>query len=154
MYIRVELQVDHDGVQQVLCGIDNKLQHIFAMLYRRISIPLSFLVLQVCSLNVVPKSQTRRDALSSIAGALTIAPAVLPANAGQQDLYIPGVAGGAPFRNLVVDESTADDGAALWNPPAFVTNLGNSRILAKELSPLNPSLVPFVSDNELYYGKS
>jgi hypothetical protein len=55
---------------------------------------------------------------------------------------------------LVVDESTADDGAALWNPPAFVTNLGNSRILAKELSPLNPSLVPFVSDNELYYGKS
>ena len=92
--------------------------------------------------------------LSSIAGAAAIAPAAVPpANAAQQDLYIPGVAGGAKLRNLIVDEHSRQESAETWSPPALVTNLGNSRILAKELSPLNPSMVPFASDNELYYGK-
>ncbi len=123
--------------------------------YQGIAITFSFLVSQVFSLqNAVHSWQTRRDALSSIAGAVTAVPITLPANAGQQDLYIPGVAGGAPFKNLIVDESSAKQSVeASWNPTKLVTNLGNSRIHAKELSPLNPSMTPFASDKELYYGK-
>ena len=96
---------------------------------------------------MTPNSQTRRAVLSSIASTSTliIAP-LLPKDAYAADpdgVLIPGVA--APFRNLIVE------GATPWKPTSLVTNLGKSRILAKELSPLNPSLVPFASDNELYY---
>jgi len=62
-------------------------------------------------------------------------------------VYIPGLAGGAPLRNLVVGEEDT-----IWNPPPMITNLGKSKILAKELSPSNPSFIPFASDNELFYG--
>lgn len=118
-------------------------------------------------MTISPQSQkSRRAALSSIAGSLTAVPTFIAQSAnavpGQQDsLYIPGVAGGAPFRNLVVNEGnmnenesdSVSDSATPWKSPVCVTNLGNSRILAKELSPLNPSLVPFSKDNELYYDK-
>lgn len=73
----------------------------------------------------------------------------------QQDsrMYVPGVAGGARFVNLIVEDPNGANEP--WNPtPSLVTNLGKARILANELSPLNPSLIPFSSDsNELYYGK-
>lgn len=128
-----------------------------------IIIALSFLLLQVSTMTISPQSQkSRRAALSSIAGSLTAVPTFVAQSAnavpGQQDsLYIPGVAGGAPFRNLVVNEGNMNendsDSATPWKSPVCVTNLGNSRILAKELSPLNPSLVPFSKDNELYYGE-
>ena len=37
-----------------------------------------------------------------------------------------------------------------WSPPPLTTTLGNARIAANELSPLNPSYSPF-ADRELYY---
>jgi hypothetical protein len=73
-------------------------------------------------------------------------------------LFIPGLAGGAKFVNLIIEDPNAKEP---WSPGGappsspVVTNLGKARILASELSPLNPSLSPFSFDgNELYYGKS
>mmetsp|Transcript_14960 Transcript_14960/g.28151 ORF Transcript_14960/g.28151 Transcript_14960/m.28151 type:complete len:326 (-) Transcript_14960:131-1108(-) len=66
-------------------------------------------------------------------------------------MYIPGVAGGAKFVNLIIDDPNSIEP---WvpSPSSVVTNLGKTRILTSELSPLNPSLMPFSSDNnELYY---
>ena len=105
------------------------------------------------SLSMRANNISRRKLLSNIAYSAPIAILVNPtkaqaAVAGQDAVYIPGVAGGAILRNLIVDEENTK-----WNPPDFVTNLAKSRIPAKELSPLNPSLIPFASDNELYYGK-
>lgn len=105
------------------------------------------------SLSMSANNISRRKLLSNIACSAPIAVSVNPIRteatvAGQDAVYIPGVAGGAILKNLIVDEENTK-----WNPPDFVTNLAKSRIPAKELSPLNPSLIPFASDNELYYGK-
>ena len=114
---------------------------------------LALAAVNVSAMSIIPTIQTRRGTLSSIAGALAIAPATpVNANGERGPAYIPGVAGGAIYRNLVVDESNFSEGVKSWDPPQPVTKLGKSRILAKELSPLNPALVPFASDNELYYG--
>ena len=89
----------------------------------------------------------------AIAGSLAIAPSISAQAAvggppvPVESAYIPGLGGGAPLRNLVVGEEDT-----IWNPPPMITNLGKSRILAKELSPSNPSFMPFASDNELFYG--
>lgn len=106
------------------------------------------------SLSMKANNMSRRKLLSNIAFSAPIAISVNPSKtqaatvAGQDAVYIPGVAGGAILKNLIIDEENSK-----WNPPDFVTNLAKSRIPAKELSPLNPSLIPFASDNELYYGK-
>jgi len=39
----------------------------------------------------------------------------------------------------------------VWKPPPIFTKLGKSRLLVSELAPLSASLIPFASDNELYY---
>jgi hypothetical protein len=116
---------------------------------------LSTVTYQVSCLapNPALNDQTRRTVLSTIAGSLVIAPA-LPTQAAtgspvasQDSVYIPGLGGGAPVRNLIIGE---EDG--VWNPPPLITNLAKSRLLAEELAPSNPPLIPFASDNELYYG--
>jgi hypothetical protein len=67
------------------------------------------------------------------------------------DIVIPGVAGTAPLRNTIVDESETNGGIS-WSPQeALVTKLAKNRILVQQLSPLNPSLIPFANDNELFY---
>eukprot|EP00592_Proboscia_alata_P019353 CAMPEP_0194405676 /NCGR_PEP_ID=MMETSP0176-20130528/4011_1 /TAXON_ID=216777 /ORGANISM="Proboscia alata, Strain PI-D3" /LENGTH=363 /DNA_ID=CAMNT_0039204557 /DNA_START=27 /DNA_END=1118 /DNA_ORIENTATION=+ len=56
---------------------------------------------------------------------------------------VPGTGMTAPYRPIIVEtDSTAST--------TTTTKLG-SRLLAKELSPLNPSLIPFAKDNELFY---
>jgi hypothetical protein len=121
----------------------------------------------------VERQQSRRDAVFSIIRKPILSSLVLTTTAPiihvqkataaaplqpsppglQQDsrMYIPGVAGGARYVNLIVEDPNANEP---WNPtPSLVTNLGKARIVANELSPLNPSLMPFSSDsNELYYG--
>ena len=127
-----------------------------------------------CKIN---QSQCRRDVLSSIAkpllssiaagafsttavnihdaqAATTSTGVANIATSGQDSgIYIPGLAGGARFENVIVEEANSQEA---WIPaPALVTTLGKQRILARELSPLSPNFVPFSSDsNELYYGKS
>jgi hypothetical protein len=64
---------------------------------------------------------------------------------------IPGVAGTAPIRNTIVDEREINGGIS-WSPQeVLVTKLAKNRILVQQLSPLNPSLVPFANDNDLFY---
>jgi len=56
--------------------------------------------------------------------------------------------GGAPLRPVVFDRA-----ANPWEVPRLSTRLGQERIGARELSPLNPSLSPF-ADNDLFYPES
>jgi hypothetical protein len=94
--------------------------------------------------------QRRRKILAAtIASSVSIAPPFLPATAAP-DVVIPGVAGTAPIRNIIINESEIQ-GASSWSPDTLVTKLAKTRILAQQLSPLNPSLVPFANDNDLFY---
>ena len=116
---------------------------------------------------------TRRDVIISSAAVITgsatnllVPPSSAAVAATTDGFYIPGVAGGARRVDLIVDESNnnnnnnntntgeAPAATSTWNPQPFLTTkLGKSRILANELTPLSQSMIPFASDNELYYGK-
>lgn len=91
---------------------------------------------------------------SSSAAVVPMVPPFLPnasAVATASDIVIPGVAGTAPLRITIVDESETNGGIS-WSPQeALVTKLAKNRILVQQLSPLNPSLIPFANDNELFY---
>ena len=115
---------------------------------------------------------TRRDVIISSAAVITgsatnllVPPSSAAVATTTDGFYIPGVAGGARRVDLIVDESNnnnnnntnteeAPAATSTWNSQPFLTTkLGKSRILANELTPLSQSMIPFASDNELYYGK-
>ena len=70
----------------------------------------------------------------------------------EERAMVPGTGMRAPLKNVIISDD--DDVANVRTDisSSLVTQLAKSRIGAKELSPLNPSLVPFAADNELYYG--
>ena len=98
--------------------------------------------------------QTRRSSLSntlSSVATLTLATEAKAAVTVEERTVIPGTGMKAPLRNTIINESGNDD--SVINTSTLITQLGKSRIGAKELAPLSPTLVPFAADNELYYGK-
>ena len=129
-------------------------------------IRISYIIIFICEILEYPIKvsslaidQRRRRILaatiaSSSAAVVPMVPAFLPnasAVATASDIVIPGVAGTAPLRNTIVDESETNGGIS-WSPQeALVTKLAKNRILVQQLSPLNPSLIPFANDNELFY---
>lgn len=104
---------------------------------------------------VIDGLKSRRAALSSAISSiatLTIANEAKATNE-EERIVVPGTGLKAPLRNLVVGEEEASTlTSSPWRKPNLITQLGKSRIGAEELSPLSPSLVPFASDNELFYG--
>jgi len=113
---------------------------------------------QHCCVAIVPQNQpskitTRRAVLTSIPGAIALAQPLLltsPQDAHASDTPL----GPPPGSNPLVPGSRIQyqptgDGLS-WSPPTLATKLAQSRIGAKELSPLNPKLSPF-SDQEMYY---
>ena len=115
---------------------------------------------------VINEVQTRRATFTNVAtsiASLTIAGSqeasaetlngVQPSLPADERIVVPGTAMKPPLRNLIINEEGGNNLDA-WNPPKSMTQLGNSRIGANELSPLQPSLKPFAADNELFYGMS
>ena len=94
-------------------------------------------------------SKPSRRAVLSLAGALSLSPALLwKSQAASADSLVP------PQSKPLIPGSRVNyqpTGEGLsWTPPPLTTKLGNDRIGASELSPLIPKLSPF-ADQELYY---
>ena len=68
-------------------------------------------------------------------------------SAGSVSVVVPGVS--ARLKNVIVDETETN--AKTETETSLITKLAQSRIYAKELSPLSNSFVPFAKDNELFY---
>ena len=68
-------------------------------------------------------------------------------SAGSVSVVVPGVS--ARLKNVIVDETETN--AKTETEISLITKLAQSRIYAKELSPLSNSFVPFAKDNELFY---
>lgn len=106
--------------------------------------------------------KTRRATLSSFVSVSTLAlvnptEIVNAATAADQDdrIVVPGTGMKPQLKNVIIDEdgsSSGGNGGSISSQQTLITQLAKSRIGAKELSPLNPSLTPFAADNELFYG--
>jgi hypothetical protein len=124
---------------------------------------LTFLCIFILSANapnavvnaiVTNEIQTRRATLSNAVSSLATLTFASQVNAAdiEERAVIPGTGMRAPLRSVTVGSDGGD--ASPWYPQSLITQLGKSRIGAKELTPLSPSFVPFAADNELYYGMS
>lgn len=104
--------------------------------------------------NPSSKTATRRAILSSLPLTL-LTPLSLPplqASAATSDSYTtsPSTISRPPIPGARIQYNPTGEGLSYTPPSPLLTTLGCSRIGARELSPLTPSLVPF-QPQELYY---